>query len=494
MPKVSSSIGKKLNDFVKEFGSDVFSTDGSVLFCKVCEKSVNFEKKYFISQHVQTAKHQNAANKTKPGDQQTSLLTTFSASTSRKSTFSLELCKAFVDAGIPLWKLENKSLKLFLEKYTKQVIPSESTLRKNYVDTLYDLTMQRIKEEVKDKKIWISIDETTDVKGRYVANVIIGTLEVAEMSKIYLLTSEELEKTNSSTIAQLFTTALALLWPEGVQHKNVLLFLSDAAPYMKKSARVLKVLFPEMIHLTCLAHGLHRIAEHVRGLFPSIDKLVSNGKKIFLKAPSRCVAFKEIAPELALPPQPILTRWGTWISAVLYYTSNLDKFEEVIESLDDSDSSAVHIVKELLQDKVLRNDLAFIASNYAKLPEAINALEKRNMPLVDALKCFESIIEDLSTVSGKKGKSVHQKCEQVVAANKDLEKMKNIRRILEGENDADVGDMDPQTVACFKYAPVTSVDVERSFSLFKHLLSDRRQGFKFESIKKMLVISCNQTD
>ena len=128
MPKVSSSIGKKLNDFVKEFGSDVFSTDGSVLFCKVCEKSVNFEKKYFISQHVQTAKHQNAANKTKPGDQQTSLLTTFSASTSRKSTFSLELCKAFVDAGIPLWKLENKSLKLFLEKYTKEVIPSESTI------------------------------------------------------------------------------------------------------------------------------------------------------------------------------------------------------------------------------------------------------------------------------------------------------------------------------------------------------------------------------
>lgn len=494
MPKVSASSGKKLNDFVREFGSDVFSTDGSVLFCKVCEKSVNFEKKYFVSQHVQTAKHQTAAQKTKPGNQQTSLLTTFTASSSRKSTFSLELCKAFVDAGIPLWKLENKSLKLFLEKYTNQQIPNESTLRKNYVDTNYALTMQRIKDEVKDKKIWISIDETTDVKGRYVANVIIGTLEVAQMTKIYLLTSEELEKTNSSTIAQLFTTALALLWPEGIQHENVLLFLTDAAPYMKKAATALKVLFPEMIHLTCLAHALHRIAEHVRGLFSSVDKLVSNGKKIFLKAPSRCDAFKEIAPQLALPPQPIVTRWGTWISAVLYYTSNLDKFEEIINSLDDSDSSAVRIVKELLQDKALRNDLAFIASNYANLPEAINALEKRNMPLVDALKCFETIIVDLTKVSGEKGKSVSEKCERVVAANKDLEKMKNIGRVLEGENDADVGEMDPQTVACFKYAPVTSVEVERSFSLFKHLLSDRRQGFKFESIKKMLVISCNQTD
>ena len=184
MPKVSSSSGKKLNDFVREFGSDAFSTDGSVLFCKACDKSVNLEKKFFVCQHVHTAKHQTAAKKREPGNQQTSLLTTFCTSTSCKSTFSLELCKAFVDAGIPLSKLENTSLKLFLEKYTNQHIPSESTLKKNYVDTNYVLTMQRIKDEVKDKKIWVSIDEMTDVKGRYVVNVIIGTMEVAQMPKI----------------------------------------------------------------------------------------------------------------------------------------------------------------------------------------------------------------------------------------------------------------------------------------------------------------------
>ena len=73
---------------------------------------------------------------------------------------------------------------------------------------------------------------------------------------------------------------------ESIQHENVVLLLSDAVPYMKKAAKVLKVIFPEMIHLTCLAHALHRIAEHARGLFPSVDKLVSNGKKRFFKAPS----------------------------------------------------------------------------------------------------------------------------------------------------------------------------------------------------------------
>jgi len=26
-----------------------------------------------------------------------------------------------------------------------------------------------------------------------------------------------------------------------------------------------------------------------------------------------------MAPNLALPPQPILTRWGTWLNAAFYY-------------------------------------------------------------------------------------------------------------------------------------------------------------------------------
>jgi len=41
---------------------------------------------------------------------------------------------------------------------------------------------------------WISIDETTDCEGRYVANVIVGTLEIKRPSQIFLLHSEALDK------------------------------------------------------------------------------------------------------------------------------------------------------------------------------------------------------------------------------------------------------------------------------------------------------------
>ncbi|KRX71701.1 CGG triplet repeat-binding protein 1 [Trichinella sp. T6] len=246
MPKVKSKPSKKLIDLVNEYGSDILSTDNTVLFCKACGKTINHEKKYFVYQHLQTAKHKSATEK----------INTFVADSSSKSQFPTELCMAFIDAGIPLWKLENKSLRSFLEKYTKQHIPSESSLRKHYIDNNFNNVMDRVRREVAYNKIWISIDETIDPVGRFVANVVIGTLEADQPSKEYLLTSEVLEKSNSSTIAQLFTSSLAVLWPEGIRHENVLLFVTDAAPYMKKAAGALKVLFPNMLHLTCLAHGL----------------------------------------------------------------------------------------------------------------------------------------------------------------------------------------------------------------------------------------------
>lgn len=86
-----------------------------------------------------------------------------------------------------------------------------------------------------------------------------------------------------------------ILWPDGVKHDDVLLLLSDAAPYMVKSASSIKKLYSKMIHTTCLAHGLHRVAETVRILNPKVDKIIANVKKIFKKAPSRVQIFKDIA-------------------------------------------------------------------------------------------------------------------------------------------------------------------------------------------------------
>ena len=83
----------------------------------------------------------------------------------------------------------------------------------------YEDTLNRILECVNGEKNYVSIDETTDSEGQYVANVVIGTLETNSPGQIFLLTLEVLEVVNHIQICKLFNRAMNLLWSNGIQHK-----------------------------------------------------------------------------------------------------------------------------------------------------------------------------------------------------------------------------------------------------------------------------------
>jgi hypothetical protein len=56
MAKVKCSDSVRLRGFVKEFGEKYFTTDGKILFCKLCEVKVTAEKRFTLQQHCNTAK------------------------------------------------------------------------------------------------------------------------------------------------------------------------------------------------------------------------------------------------------------------------------------------------------------------------------------------------------------------------------------------------------------------------------------------------------
>ncbi|CAI6357265.1 unnamed protein product [Macrosiphum euphorbiae] len=104
---------------------------------------------------------------------------------------------------------------------------------------------------------------------------------------------------------------------------------------MIKAGKTLNVFFPNMIHISCLTHMIQRLAEKVREMYPNVNTLVSNLKKVFLKALQRVDVYKEIMPSVPLPPEPVLTRWGTWIKAANFCADHFDNLKIILQKLED---------------------------------------------------------------------------------------------------------------------------------------------------------------
>ena len=85
MPKVKQSRQSFLRQLVTEFGDSVFTTDGSVLFCKLYEVKVSAEKRFTVQQTIRREKHLKAIARAKER-KTTQLLLSDSTAGSSKTT------------------------------------------------------------------------------------------------------------------------------------------------------------------------------------------------------------------------------------------------------------------------------------------------------------------------------------------------------------------------------------------------------------------------
>lgn len=411
-------------------------------------------------------------------------------SSESRNAFQEDLTRALLKADIPFHKLKNEHLRKFLNKYMDRDIPDESTLRKKYVPTIYDETISQIRADIGDSPIWISVDETTDACGRFMVHVIVGKLSHEEAGQGHLILCKEVEKTNNSTIVRSVQEALSTLWLGISSEDRVRAFVTDSAAYMLKAGECLKVLYPKMLHVTCTAHAVHRVAEEVRKFSPAVNDLISAGKKIFVKAPSRVNIFKEMMPGVPLPPEPILTRWGTWISAALYYTEHGQKIQKVIETFDEKDNGAIQKAKLALQNPLTWTQLNFIKAHFHSLPKIIESLEIQGASLQSAVGIIQNLQTDALQWPGPKGKDALKKLEAVLRRNPDWDTIVNLNKILEGE---DVNCV-VKDCAVFKYLPIVSTDVERSFSKLKNILQKNRLNLTTCNLEKFIVVQYNKFD
>lgn len=105
-----------------------------------------------------------------------------------------------------------------------------------------------------------------------------------------------------------------------------------------------------MLHITCKLHALHIAAETIRANFPEVNALITNTKRVFLKSPKRTSEFHKQCPGIPEPPEPILTRWGTWLKAAFYYFKYFQQIKLVVIQFNPYESAAIKESQEKFLD------------------------------------------------------------------------------------------------------------------------------------------------
>jgi hypothetical protein len=126
-------------------------------------------------------------------------------------------------------------------------------------------------------------------------------------------------------------------------------------------------------------------------------------------------------------------------------------------------------------DPKVAYSIAYIRSNFGWLRESTKRLETQGLPLQGSMDIMKNASEKLSAVKGEAGESVSTKLQAVLKRNPGFSAFTSVCQVHNGDNVDPPKDIAPEKISFLKYAPVTSCDVERFFSAYKHVLSDKRQ-------------------
>ena len=181
----------------------------------------------------------------------------------------------------------------------------------------------------------------------------------------------------------------------------------------------------------------------------------------------------------------MITRWGTWLEAAFYYRQHFEAFKVVIENLG-IDAVSVKTCKEVIQDSKLLPQLIYIASNFKAIPVVIDKLQSHTILLTSGVHEVEKLSQ--TNFQGAVGQTIKRKFEAVLQRNPGWEELQSLSKVLSGEEASIKEGWTSQDIICMKHAPVSSADVERSFSKMKYLLSDRRLNFTIENMAAHLII------
>ena len=256
-----------------------------------------------------------------------------------------------------------------------------------------------------------------------------------------------------------------------IKSEKFLLFLTDAAWYMSLAGKTLKELYSFLMHVTCVVHLLHNCAMRVRAHFKNIDEIIATIKAATIKNKDRKKDFHDAG--LPSAPDPVITRWATWLRAALYYNENLPAVRTIVNNWT-SAGLLVSRAKDAINVEDLVPDLVKI-NQYWTLAANVEFLEGSACTITEAYGLLKNMQFDDDPCAIKN--YIKKRL-----SNSDLETIINCTNLT----------IDPTSYALLQKSQPTSAAVERSFSMLSKLLRKDR-NFDVKNVKKYIMLYYNKS-
>ena len=143
--------------------------------------------------------------------------------------------------------------------------------------------------------------------------------------------------------------------------------------------------------------------------------------------------YKDRLPGVSLPPEPVITRWGTWIKAAIFYAEHFEAIKEIVLSLEDNNSQCVVESQTMFKNVSVAKDLVFIKVNFGFIPNLITSLENRNLALRESINIVDTFCEKCKEVPGNVGSIVKKKLDAIVEKNEGLKYLQAVKSIYDSD-------------------------------------------------------------
>ena len=421
---------------------------------------VKCDKKFFVKSHRKSKQHQGKLE-TKSKSQSKQTFLHFD-----QVNFKEQVVSSFLAADSSLHKLNHPSLKSLFARMGK-VLPSETAARA-CVAKLASHKEEQIQELLRDKKIFLIVDEAEVAKQKYIS-VLVGSLDAPNQT--FLVNCHPLDSGRNVNSSIILHTVDDILRQLDIKRENFSLFLTDAARYMSSAGKTLKELYPSLMHVTCVAHLLHNCATRVRAHFKNIDEVIATIKAATIKNKDRKKDFHDAG--LPSPPDPVITRWATWLGVALYYSENLPAVRTTVNNWT-SAGLLVSRAKDAINVEGFVSNLIKI-NQYRTLAANVEFLEGSACTITKAYGLLKNMQFDDDPCAIKD--YINKRL-----SNSDLETIINYTNLT----------IDPTSYALLQKAQPTSAAVERSFSMLNKLLRKDR-NFDVKNVKKYMMLYYNKT-